>query len=398
MRFLFFLGALALATATVLFEETFPEKKLDGWVESSNNKGKTEAGLGLFYGDADASVGLKTTENARFYAVGKSFPKFSSVGKTLVVQFSVQHSQNIDCGGGYVKLLPSSVDLASADGDSQYNIMFGPDICGSTKRCHVIFNHGGENHLVSPDITITNDQKTHLYTLIVTPETLQYEVLIDNVSKRKGSLEDDFKMVEPKKIKDPALSKPSDWVDEKEIDDPEDVKPEGYDDIPKEINDPEAEKPDDWDDDADGDWEAPTLPNPEYKGPWKAKRIPNPEYKGEWVHPEIDNPDFKADPQLGQYEDFGSLFVDVWQVKSGSVFDNFLVTDSVEEARQHAEKHFTKYVSAENDMKEAEDKKQAEEAAKRAEEEAARRKAEEEEDEDEDEDDEDDDEEERDEL
>ncbi len=33
-----------------------------------------------------------------------------SVGKKLIVQFSVKHAQNIDCGGGYIKLLPSGLD------------------------------------------------------------------------------------------------------------------------------------------------------------------------------------------------------------------------------------------------------------------------------------------------
>jgi calreticulin len=27
----------------------------------------------------------------------------------------------------------------------------------------------------------------------------------------------------------------------------------------------------DWDDEDDGEWEAPTIPNPEYKGEWKPK-------------------------------------------------------------------------------------------------------------------------------
>ena len=43
-----------------------------------------------------------------------------------------------------------------------------------------------------------------------------------------------------KKIKDPAQSKPEDWVDEKKIADPAVVKPEGYDDIPAQIDDPEV--------------------------------------------------------------------------------------------------------------------------------------------------------------
>jgi calnexin len=33
-------------------------------------------------------------------------------------------------------------------------------------------------------------------------------------------------------------------------------------DEPSTIPDPEAEKPEDWDDEEDGDWVAPTVPNP----------------------------------------------------------------------------------------------------------------------------------------
>ena len=36
--------------------------------------------------------------------------------------------------------------------------------------------------------------------------------------------------------------------------DPEAVKPDGYDDIPAEIPDPEAEQPEDWDAEEDGEW------------------------------------------------------------------------------------------------------------------------------------------------
>ena len=79
-------------------------------------------------------------------------------------------------------------------------------------------------------------------------------------------------------IDDPSDSKPSDWVDETEIDDPAAKKPEGYDDIPKQIPDPEASKPDDWDDEDDGEWEAPMIDNPKFKGEWKAKQIDNPDF------------------------------------------------------------------------------------------------------------------------
>lgn len=39
------------------------------------------------------------------------------------------------------------------NGDSAYNLMFGPDICGpGTKKVHVIFNYKGKNLLVKKDI------------------------------------------------------------------------------------------------------------------------------------------------------------------------------------------------------------------------------------------------------
>ena len=69
--------------------------------------------------------------------------------KPLVIQFTVKHEQNIDCGGGYVKLFDCKLNQADMHGDSPYNVMFGPDICGpGTKKVHVIFSHKGKNHLV----------------------------------------------------------------------------------------------------------------------------------------------------------------------------------------------------------------------------------------------------------
>ncbi|XP_057270248.1 calreticulin-like, partial [Pezoporus wallicus] len=77
----------------------------------------------------------------------------------------------------------------------------------------------------------------------------------------------------------------------------------------------------------DGEWEPPVIQNPEYKGEWRPRQIDNPDYKGKWVHPEIDNPDYSPDPLLYAYDSFGVIGLDLWQVKSGTIFDNFLITD-----------------------------------------------------------------------
>jgi calreticulin len=247
-------------------------------------------------------TGLQTATDARFYQISAAFGKeASNEKKPLVLQYEVKHEQNIDCGGGYVKLLPAGLDQSAFNGDSDYNIMFGPDICGATKRVHVIFNYKGKNHLLNKEIPCESDAAPHLYTLIVKPDNT-YAVLIDNVEKQTGSLKEDWDMLLPKEINDPNASKPSDWDDRSKINDPEDKKPEGWDSIPAQIKDASATKPDDWDDELDGEWEAPLIDNPEYKGEWLAKQIDNPAYKGPWVHPKVANPDFVDDNTLGQYK------------------------------------------------------------------------------------------------
>jgi len=236
--------------------------------------------------------------------------------------------------------------------------------------------------LTKKTIPCETDQLTHVYTLIVKPDNT-YEVRIDGNKKESGKLSDDWDFLLPKQIKDPAESKPSDWVDSAMMDDPEDSKPDGWDDIAKQIDDPDAEKPDDWDDEADGDWEAPTIDNPEYKGEWSAKRVDNPEYKGEWVHPEIANPDFVDDDQLYKYTDIGAVGFDLWQVKAGSIFDNVIITDDIAEADALLAETYTKNKDAEKTMfDDAEKVRKATEDADRKKMEAERSAAEEEEEDD----------------
>ena len=155
-------------------------------------------------------------------------------------------------------------------------------------------------------------------------------------------------------------------MDEAQIPDPEDKKPEDWDDVPAEIPDPSATKPEDWDDEDDGEWEAPMIPNPEYKGEWTPKMIDNPAYKGEWTPRQIPNPDYVADDKLYNVcKDCEYVGFELWQVKSGTIFDDIIVTDSVAEAETFAQETFFKKQNAEKKMydamKEAEKKAQEEE-------------------------------------
>merc|ERR1719449_336178 len=256
--------------------------------------------------------------------------------------------------------------------------MFGPDICGSsTKKTHVIFNYKGKNLDKKKEVRAESDTLSHLYTLIVKPDNT-YEVQIDQNKVDSGSLSEGWDFLEPKEMDDPEDKKPADWVDEAEMDDPEDKKPEGYDDIKAKIADPKATKPDDWDDESDGEWEAPQIDNPDFKGEWKAKRIANPAYKGVWAPKKIANPAYVEDDTIGQYASFGWVGIDVWQVKSGTIFDNLLITDDIDTAKAAADKlkDFQEGEKKQKEEKDAEKAKKAEEERAKAEEE--RKKKEEE--------------------
>ena len=346
------------------------------WKQSEGTAGEFTLTAGQWYGDAEADKGIQTGPDARFYAVSADMGEtFSNEGKSLVVQFSAKHEQKLDCGGGYVKILPSTADQATFGGDTPYQIMFGPDICGTkTKRVHVIFtDKKGENLLTKREVACETDQLTHVYTLVLHPNNT-YAVLVDNEERASGDLEADWDFLPPETIADPEATKPEDWDDRAKIPDEEDVKPEGWDDIPETIADPDATKPEDWDDEDDGEWEAPTIPNPDFKGPWKQKMIDNPAYKGTWSAPMIPNPEYVADDQLYKFDDLRYVGFELWQVKAGSIFDNVLVTDDVEYAREFAEKTWGASKDAEKAMFDEveEAKRKADEAeAKRLEDEAA---------------------------
>merc|ERR1739838_264743 len=234
-------------------------------------------------------------------------------------------------------------DQADMHGDSPYNVMFGPDICGpGTKKVHVIFEHKGKNHLIKKDIRCKDDVFTHLYTLVLNPDQ-SYEVLIDNEKAESGTLTDDWDFLPPKMIKHGNEKKPSDWVDAAKMDDPEDSKPEDW-DKPEHMADPDATKPEDWDDEMDGEWEPPMIDNPEY------------------------NADDAS--TIAKYDENCKIGFDLWQVKSGTIFDNLLIADDPAVAKKQGEDLWAATRDAEKKMKDEqdeEDRKKADAEAKDAE-------------------------------
>lgn len=159
---------------------------------------------------------------------------------------------------------------------------------------------------------------THLYTLKIGRNNT-FEVHVDKELELKGNLLETFKpkVNPPKMIDDPSDKKPSTWVDDPLMDDPNAVKPEKWDESQPEfipdpndkipdnwleneslyIPDPHASIPADWDSDFDGEWVAPTIPNPKCQefsncGRWSPRLIKNPNYFGKWKPSKIQNPNY----------------------------------------------------------------------------------------------------------
>merc|ERR1712045_674946 len=105
-------------------------------------------------------------------------------------------------------------------------------------------------------------------------------------------------------------------------------------------------KPEDWDDEMDGEW--------------KPRQIDNPEYKGKWVHPEIDNPEYNPEDAktLGKYDELCKIGFDLWQVKAGTIFDNVLITDDIEEAKKIGDETWGATKDPEKAMKDSQDEEE----------------------------------------
>lgn len=65
-------------------------------------------------------AGIQTYNDAKHFAISAKVPEFSNKNRTLVVQYSIKFEQDIECGGGYIKLLSSYVNQKKFGGDTPY--------------------------------------------------------------------------------------------------------------------------------------------------------------------------------------------------------------------------------------------------------------------------------------
>merc|ERR1712241_1615365 len=235
-----------------------------GWKDSEGTAGKWVANAGKWHTDEAEDTGIQTGEDSKFFGISAGFDSFSNEGKELIIQYQAKYEKDVECGGGYVKVGPKMEDPSKFGDPTVYNVMFGPDKCGYTKRTHLIFNYKGKNVLKKSDLSYKqeNEGTSHLYRMILKPDNT-VRVEIDEEKIYEGSIKDDWEVLKP-----------------------------------KEISDPDDKKPDDWDDEEDGEWEAPMKDNPAYKGDWYGRRISNPAYKGFWEAKKISNPEYEDDDSV----------------------------------------------------------------------------------------------------
>merc|ERR1712054_500717 len=103
--------------------------------------------------------------------------------------------KDVECGGGYLKIGPKMEDLTKFGDPTVYNIMFGPDKCGYTKRTHLIFNYKGKNVLKKSDLDYKQEGEgtSHLYRMVLKPDNT-VKVEIDQNEICSGSMKDDWEL------------------------------------------------------------------------------------------------------------------------------------------------------------------------------------------------------------
>ncbi|XP_057459854.1 calnexin homolog [Actinidia eriantha] len=392
------------ASSDPIFYESFDESFEGSWIVSEKEDYNGVWKHAKSEGHDD--YGLLVSEKARKHAIVKELDEPVKLkDETIVLQFETRLQNGLECGGAYLKYLrPQEAGWTAKgfDNESPYSIMFGPDKCGGTNKVHFILKHKNpksgeyvEHHLKYPP-SVPSDKLTHVYTAILKPSN-ELRILIDGEEKKKANFlsSEDFEpaLIPAKTIPDPDDKKPEDWDERAKIPDPDAVKPEDWDedapmeiedeeavkpegwldDEPEEIDDPEATKPEDWDEDEDGEWESPKIDNPKCEtapgcGVWKRPMKTNPAYKGKWYAPQIDNPNYKGiwKPQeipnpsyfevdTPDFEPIAAIGIEIWTMQDGILFDNVLIAGDEKVAESYRETAWKPKFEVEKEKQKAEE-------------------------------------------
>ena len=68
-------------------------------------------------------AGIQTYNDAKHFAISAKIPELTNKNRTLVLQYSIKFEQDIECGGGYIKLLSGYVNQKKFGGDTPYRFV-----------------------------------------------------------------------------------------------------------------------------------------------------------------------------------------------------------------------------------------------------------------------------------
>lgn len=206
----------------------------------------------------------------------------------LVVQFSVKFerlNESKFCAGGYMKLLPADINLTDFHRDSNFYIMFGPDICLEEDQklmVQLILNRKTDRF--KKHILPEFDRMTHYYTLLINQNNT-YSVYIDGNLRANGAIEKDYEVVYGK-----------------------------------------------WREKSGTKFSSRSDLYPTCSEDSKDQTLP--------CRSQADieiNPDFEA-KHLHIFDNIGAVGIEAWQSTSGVIFDNFLITNDIHHALTIARK------------------------------------------------------------
>uniref|UniRef100_A0A5S6Q8E2 Calreticulin n=1 Tax=Trichuris muris TaxID=70415 RepID=A0A5S6Q8E2_TRIMR len=339
------LPTLVPVSPRVYLDERFDDGDLwkERWVQSKHEpqQGRVQVSHGDFYAHPEIDKGLQPMDSFRYYQIARKLDvPFNTLGKSLVLQYSVKNQRQINCAGAYIKLLPTTTNLSEFSSKTPYYIMFGPDICGIELRVvRAIIRHEGKEYALKKSVTCEEDAYTHFYSFIIHPNQT-YEIRIDNKVRMAGNIIDDFGLHIPYMIRNYKVRKPSDWDDRIFLKN----KSMPLNDNKNSNEDAITNQERMYDDgNYNGDSEFSERPPHGY--------VRNQNYRGRWKPPYVIRRSGEEKALQLAYRNIGAVGFDLWVITTEIVFDNILISDDTNHALKFDEESFERLRKSEKIMK-----------------------------------------------
>jgi hypothetical protein len=130
-----------------------------------------------------AADGLQTMTDDAYYNLHSNFTPFSSINKTLTLQYTLKTTQTFTCSDNYLEVYSNNTDRV---------FWFGPVTCDGYSRIILGFSNNGDAYKINKTIDPGYILNTAVaYKLVVLPDGT-YSVHINNAVVANGSLANHF--------------------------------------------------------------------------------------------------------------------------------------------------------------------------------------------------------------